>query len=49
MKNQEHQVPPVLPEGRRRIVNRVRFPNGTATVSAETVHRAKAGHWGAIP
>ncbi len=29
----------------RRIVNRVRIPSGTATVSAEAAHKTKVGHW----
>jgi len=27
------------------IDNRVKFTNGTATVSVEVLHKAKAGHW----
>ena len=30
---------------RKRIDNPVKFRNGTATVSAEAVYEAKAGHW----
>ena len=31
--------------GRERIDNPVRIRNGTATVIAEAVYKAKAGHW----
>ena len=31
---------------RRRIENRVRIPDGTATVCVEVLHLAKASHWG---